>query len=167
MTRNMMILIDWAKCLGCGRCELACSFAKESKFNFAESRIHLVRLGDKVSTVPLVCQQCVTAVCTFACPTGAITKDSSTGVVTIDTSVCIGCLMCFLACPLGGISISPETMMPIKCDLCDGEPECVLACDYGAIEFVEIDEANALIRVRRISELSKALNILTYSRQAK
>lgn len=165
MSKEKLLLIDPARCLGCGRCELACSFAKEGRFNFAEARIRLVRLDDFVSTVPLVCQQCTIAMCTFACPTGAIVKDASTGVISIDVNLCVGCLMCFLACPLGGISVSPRSRMPIKCDLCDGEPVCVLACDYDAIEFVEIDKANELKRVRGISLLSRALDLTTYSRR--
>ena len=138
-----IIYVDPTKCRGCGRCSMVCSFVHDGVFNFAASRIRLSRLSDRVCTVPVVCQQCEAPYCTFACPTGAIQKDDNSGVVKIDPEICVSCLMCFLACPLGGISLSPDRL-PIKCDLCDGEPQCALICDYGAIQYVDIEQANSL-----------------------
>ena len=40
---------------------------------------------------------------------------------------------CVTACVYGGIAIDPRTKKAIKCDLCNGDPACVKACDYGAI----------------------------------
>ena len=145
-----IILIDPSKCSGCGRCELACSHAKEGKFNFASARIHLARLADSVSTVPVICRHCDPPLCMFACPTGALARDPRTGVVAIDEDLCVRCLMCFLACPLGGIAVSPGTGYPVKCDLCGGEPKCVAACDYGALRFVDVTTANTLQRRKAV-----------------
>lgn len=159
-----ILLIDALECSGCRRCELACSYAKESLFNYALSRIRLLRLSDLVSNIPMVCQQCDTPLCTFACPTGAISQDKETGVVTINEGICVGCLMCFLACPLGGIVVTPQSKIPSKCDLCAGEPQCVRECEYGALEYVTIDEANATKRRKAARELPRLLELVAPSR---
>jgi carbon-monoxide dehydrogenase iron sulfur subunit len=150
MDSSGIVLIDPSKCSGCGRCELACSHAKGQAFNFASARIHLTRLADSVSTVPIMCRHCDPPLCLFACPTGALVRDPSTGIVTINETLCVRCLMCFLACPLGGITVSAGQGYPIKCDLCGGEPKCVAACNYGALRFVNAATANSLRRRRAV-----------------
>jgi Fe-S-cluster-containing hydrogenase component 2 len=155
-----IILLNPAKCTGCRRCELACSFSKEKIFNPAQSRIRLLRIKETEKTVPVVCQQCTTPLCTYVCPTKAITKDEETGLVTINPDICVGCMMCFVACPVGGISINPKTKMPIKCDLCEGDPACVRECEYGALEFIELDDANAIKRREAIKKLPEILEMI-------
>lgn len=162
MSRRIL-LIDPLKCSGCRRCQLACSFAKDKVFSYAASRVRLQRLADMASTFPVVCQQCETPMCTFACPTGAISQDKQTGIVSIRRELCIGCLMCFFACPLGGISVLFESRIPIKCDLCNGEPQCALECEYGAIEFVTLDQANAIKTKKGVKELPRLLELVSGS----
>jgi len=131
---------------------MACAHAKCGDYSFASSRIHLVRLADYVSTVPVMCRHCDPALCVFACPTGALARDPDSGVVTVNESMCVRCLMCFMACPMGGISVSPGAGYPIKCDLCGGEPKCVAACDYGALRFADAAAANSLLRKRGVRD---------------
>lgn len=150
MDSSGIILIDPKRCSGCGRCELACSNAKVGRFNASSSRIHLARLGDSVSTVPVICRHCDPPLCLYACPTGALSRDPRTGVVVVDESLCVRCLMCFLACPLGGIAVSPTSGYPLKCDLCEGQPMCVAACDYGALRFLDVATANTLQRKKAV-----------------
>jgi carbon-monoxide dehydrogenase iron sulfur subunit len=152
MTNNKVLLIDPDRCCVCGRCQYACSFSKEGSFNLALSRISMVRMSDNVVSSPMVCQHCELPFCTLACPVNAITKDKDTGIVSIDPEICVGCLQCFLACPLGGISISPEHL-PFKCDLCGGDPQCVLACEYDAIMYVEVEQAISMKKNKGLSEL--------------
>jgi carbon-monoxide dehydrogenase iron sulfur subunit len=152
MDPNGIILIDPAKCTGCGRCELTCAHSRRGDYNVASSRIHLARLADRVSTVPVMCRHCDPPLCVFACPTGALARDPDTGIVTVNESICVRCLMCFAACPMGGISISPGPGYPIKCDLCGGEPKCVAACDYSALRFVDAAAANSLLRKRGVQD---------------
>ena len=45
---------------------------------------------------------------------------------------------CVTACIYGGIAIDPQTKKAVKCDLCNGDPACVKACDYGAISVTSI-----------------------------
>jgi len=81
--------------------------------------------------------------------------------VDIDPDLCVGCSMCVIACPLGAISISLEGKTPVKCDECGGgEPACAKACEYGAIEYIEMDEANIIRRRRGIEKLSEMLNMI-------
>jgi Fe-S-cluster-containing hydrogenase component 2 len=62
----------------------------------------------------------------------------------VDEKLCVGCRMCTMACPFGLIVIGLN-QKAIKCDLCGGDPECVKACTYGALEFTA-DETRALER---------------------
>jgi len=156
-----MILIDPDKCRGCMRCELACSFNKEKSFNNAHSRIRIFAVQEVLAFMPVVCQHCETPLCTYACPTKAIRKDPATGIVKIDENLCIGCLSCFAACPLSGIFTAPDLKVPIKCDLCDGEPKCVEACDYGALQFVDKESANYTKMANAAKAYAKLMEIVT------
>jgi len=53
--------------------------------------------------------------------------DEKTGAVIIDEKKCIGCLVCVQACPFGAILVGPGGEV-LKCDLCGGDPKCVLHC---------------------------------------
>jgi Fe-S-cluster-containing hydrogenase component 2 len=148
-----ILLINPVECRGCRRCELACSFYKEGEANHALSRIHVFPSLDSVSTIQVVCQQCDTPFCLYACPVNAITKDNDKGTIMLDQEKCVGCLSCFILCPLGGIFLHPTKKLPLKCDLCEGEPKCVIECPYNAIEFVELDELSYLKRIQSLAKL--------------
>jgi len=83
----------------------------------------------------VLCQQCDDAACVHSCPTDALSLNESTGVVDVDMEKCINCRMCSIACPFGNITIEPETMNVIKCDLCGGDPVCAKFCPTKALEF--------------------------------
>jgi len=70
------------------------------------------------------------------CPGGALTKNEQTGVVEWDESRCIGCRMCTQACIFAGVTYNPASGRVMKCDLCQGDPECVKACSRGALEYL-------------------------------
>ncbi len=105
----------------CNVCEQKCEGIKI---------IHLPEVGFHT---PVVCNQCREPVCEEHCPTGAIRKDPDDGVVRINQNKCLGCGLCSLMCPYGGISYNPESRKTAKCDLCDGQPECVDICPYGVL----------------------------------
>jgi Fe-S-cluster-containing dehydrogenase component len=77
------------------------------------------------------------------CPAGAISRSEATGALEIDQERCVGCKMCLMACPFGAPVVLPATGKMTKCDLCQGDPECVKFCPEGALEYAEADRAAA------------------------
>lgn len=152
-----IMVLDFDKCSGCGCCELACSLEKEGLFNPLISRIGLIKIDEISITVPVICQQCVSPLCEDACPTNALSRDEVTGALVINYDVCIGCRMCLHFCPLGGIALHKEKELPIKCDLCDGDPACVKVCSYGALSYLDITQASLTQRRRGINRLSRLI----------
>jgi Fe-S-cluster-containing hydrogenase component 2 len=102
-------------------------------------------------SVPLTCLQCEDPACAAVCVVDALTKDPETGVVQYDPEACIGCRMCVSACPFGNISYDRESKSVIKCDVCQGEPECALFCPTDAIQWVRAD-LETLARKKAMSE---------------
>lgn len=135
-----VLLINPERCTGCGSCELACSFQHEGEFRPAAARISVLRFEAGIS-VPLTCLQCDEPACLKVCKVGAISKDEATGLVSVDGSKCIGCRMCVVACPFGNMTYSVAAKEAIKCDYCNGEPQCVLFCPEKAIEYLPADTA--------------------------
>ena len=83
------------------------------------------------------CVQCGEPKCVEICPSGAIAKSEINGVVRIDQKRCVGCGLCTLACPYGGIYYKSGPNKAFKCDTCDGKPACVEACPYGVLSFIK------------------------------
>lgn len=136
-----VLLITPERCIGCGSCELACSLQHEGEFKPAMARVAVLRFEGGAS-VPLTCLQCEDPACVAVCKTGALSRDQDTGVVTVNKEKCIGCRMCVMACPFGNISYSAVQKQAVKCNLCEGDPQCVQFCPSRAIEYLPADTAN-------------------------
>ncbi len=151
-----LLIVDPEKCNGCHGCEIACSVWREGESNPEKSRIRMMPFltPGQAFFYPNVCQQCEVPYCALACPTGALWKNASTGVVDLTQDKCIGCRMCLVACPIGAIAIS-ESGRAVKCDLCGGDPMCVRFCRPEAItlgipnELSEAKRQSQAARVRR------------------
>ncbi len=135
------IMVNPEKCAGCRLCELVCSLKNAGEFNPAKARIHVIGF-DEVFALPVMCLQCETPHCAIVCPTNAITRDAATGVVQVAGERCAGCKTCMLACPFGNIAVSAEEGVAVKCDTCQGDPECVAICPTGALQFKEAHAAS-------------------------
>jgi anaerobic carbon-monoxide dehydrogenase iron sulfur subunit len=133
MTKVLMLHPD--KCTGCRNCELACSFAHEGEFRPRASRVHVYSWERDGISVPMMCQQCDDAACATVCPTGAMHQNKANGMVDWDAKKCIRCRMCTLACPFGNAVYDAVTSSILKCNNCDGNPECVQFCPNKALEF--------------------------------
>ena len=135
MTKVLMIHPD--KCTGCHNCSLACSFGHEAQFRPTGTRVHVYTWEREGFSVPMMCQQCDEASCMKVCPTGALYRVKGGDLVEYDRAKCIGCRMCTLACPFGNATFDGASGSVLKCDTCDGSPQCVAYCPNGALEFVE------------------------------
>jgi Fe-S-cluster-containing hydrogenase component 2 len=127
-------------CVGCNRCSLACSFKKEGEYSIARARIRVLRDLEHGLCQPLVCQHCEKPECLIACGLKAI-KKSEDGLVSIDSSICVGCGSCKSVCPFGAVIIHPDRRIAAICDLCDGEPECIKYCVTKALQISNIGNA--------------------------
>lgn len=135
MAKMLMIYPD--RCTGCHNCELACTLFHDGEFRPYMSRIHVHSWEMDGFSMPTTCQQCEDAPCVAVCPTGAMHDDQAVGRVAWDSVKCIGCRMCTLACPFGAVVYDTAARRIVKCDLCEGSPECALFCPTQAIEYVE------------------------------
>lgn len=125
------------KCTGCRLCETVCALYHNGVVAPSLARVNVVKEEEKGEDVPVFCQQCTRPVCQEVCPAGAITLDQELGITVIDQERCLGCRMCLMACPLGGITVTPEGRM-LKCDLCGGDPQCAKYCPAGAIKYLPL-----------------------------
>jgi Fe-S-cluster-containing dehydrogenase component len=167
--RKWVMVIDLAKCDGCGKCITACS-----KMHFVppdRQWIKVLRMQESEKTAPYFfpqpCYHCDNPPCTKVCPVDATFKRSD-GVVLIDNERCIGCRFCMAACPYGARSFnwgepenppaallqpySPEQGFPRrigtveKCDFCPDMaekgmlPACTASCPMNAIYYGDENE---------------------------
>jgi Fe-S-cluster-containing hydrogenase component 2 len=129
------LIVDYTKCTGCRICELACSAKKEGVFQPSLARLKIVKYDDLGVDVPNVCGPCEKAPCVDVCPVYAMRRDPITKMVYLDEDKCILCKSCVGACVNGVIQLDTISMRIIKCDHCDGNPECVRMCPTGAITY--------------------------------
>jgi Fe-S-cluster-containing dehydrogenase component len=167
--RKWIMVIDLAKCDGCGHCTMACS-----KMHFVppdRQWIKVLRMRESEETAPYFfpqpCYHCDNPPCTKVCPVDATFKRQD-GIVLIDNERCIGCRFCMAACPYGARSFnwghppdpveeaaepySPEHGFPRrmgtveKCDFCPDMaakgmlPACTAGCPMGAIYYGDENE---------------------------
>ena len=118
------------------------------------------KMGSYYIALPVVCQQCETPLCKEVCPVNAISEDLKTGAYIVNADTCLGCRLCVMACPVGGVHIDPETNVAIKCDLCDGDPLCAMFCMDGAITYVRKDKAALAKRRVAAEKMSEVLTLV-------
>jgi Fe-S-cluster-containing hydrogenase component 2 len=155
-----MVLADLDKCIGCRTCEIICSLKHEGRCNPAEARISVIKFEEKGFNIPMYCMQCSVPACEAICPTKAIYREEVSGALIIDLKKCIGCKMCILACPIGGLSLHPIKKIVIKCDLCSGEPACVNFCPEQALEFISIEKVSLKMKRKSMTRFSSYLEML-------
>lgn len=132
-----ILFINPSKCIGCRRCEIACSIAKEGEINPSLSRISVV--STFYINMAVVCRFCEKHPCVSACPQRALRQENKTGIILVDELRCIGCDWCIQACPFGVITFNQKRKAVVICDLCGGDPMCVKHCPTEAIELVSLE----------------------------
>ncbi len=131
----MRLKIDKSLCVGCRACEIVCAAKHYDEFNPKRSRIK-VNFTHPLPSAPKFCIQCPEPKCVDACPTGALYRDEERKFVAFDEDKCILCLNCIKVCPFDGIYYDDINEEILKCDMCDGDPQCVKFCQRKAIYFI-------------------------------
>lgn len=128
------IRIEREVCTGCRICEIVCSLGHERVVNPAKARIYIQRRYEESLYLPYVCQNCTDPNCVAACPTGALSQDSS-GVIHADQDQCTGCEVCVQTCPHDAIRYNDTASKILVCDQCGGKPLCVEFCATSALQY--------------------------------
>lgn len=147
-----VIVIRPNLCKGCKNCQFACMVAhSEEKSPYfldltdpKNQARNTVVLGYDGTPSPLTCRHCQEAPCVTACPSGAMYRDSESGLVLHNQEQCAGCWMCVMSCPYDLISPDSRGRVAVKCDFCieNGRPYCVENCPTGALSLEEIKDSN-------------------------
>jgi Fe-S-cluster-containing dehydrogenase component len=146
-------LYDSTKCQGCRACVLACAKAnglpqvtdEKARDTSGDTRTS-IRMGKQglKAMVKANCMHCLHPSCVSACPVSAMLKDPERGFVYNDTSRCIGCRYCMVACPYEAIKFEWDDVFPkvVKCNMCHdtylpehGTTACVDNCAGDALMF--------------------------------
>ncbi len=136
-------------CIGCRACEIACKDKNGLSAGPRFRRVQYIEGGTYPDVyaykVNVSCNHCAKPACLPTCPTGAIFKRKSDGIVDIDSTLCIGCRRCEASCPYGAPQFDPEDNVVKKCNLCVDEieagrkPYCVMACMMRVLDIGPID----------------------------
>ncbi len=59
-------------------------------------------------------------------------------VLVVDEDLCTNCGECYDVCPYGVIHEHPDREVAFKCDLCDGEPQCIAFCQNPHVLAVDL-----------------------------
>ena len=178
----MGVLVDLSRCVGCRSCEAACNKeqklpAPEKPFNdvsvFEELHHGQKRRPDETRytvvnryEIPgrehplfrkIQCNHCQEPACLTSCFVNAYTKTPE-GAVVYDSTVCVGCRTCMVACPFNipafrySSAFNPRIMKCIFCHdtrLAKGQPPaCVEACPQEALTFGRRSDLVAMGRQR-------------------
>jgi benzoyl-CoA reductase subunit BamC len=128
------IKINADECNGCRACEVICSAfhatPKYSSNNPARSRIRIIRDPLRDMYVPVYAGEYAPAEC--------MGRDK----YVIDGKEYDECAFCRAACPSRDIFKEPDSGLPLKCDMCEGEDEplCVKWCLVDALTYEEREE---------------------------
>ena len=178
------ILTDLNRCVGCMSCMVSCKAI--NNVPIGNYWIKVLRIGPfkkadyqtpndvTMYYLPTQCQHCEKPACLDVCPTGATAKDEETGIVSVDSELCIGCESCIKACPYEGVRTlikSPEYYLDVvvgeydapphkggtveKCTFCKNlidrgdVPACMQLCPGRARYWGDLDDPE--------SDVSKAI----------
>ena len=128
------VKVDVDLCNGCKACEVVCSafhaVPKYSSNNPARSRIRVVRDPIRDIYVPVFAGEYTPAEC--------MGRDK----YIIDGKEYDECTFCRAACPSRDLFKEPDSGLPLRCDMCEGEdmPKCVEWCITDALTYEEREE---------------------------
>jgi molybdopterin-containing oxidoreductase family iron-sulfur binding subunit len=168
------MVIDLKRCIGCYGCQIFCKSENATPPGILWSRVLFYESGHypnvKKVHIPLLCMHCADPPCEKVCPTGATSRRPD-GIVTVDSTKCMGCMSCVIACPYRARSLHAKeteyfpgqgltpyekvgyqkhpTGVVEKCDFClprlekGLEPACVVGCMAKARYFGDLDDRHS------------------------
>ena len=131
------IKVDADKCSGCRACEIACSAfhatPKYSSINPARARIQIIRYPLRDIWMPVFAGEYTPAEC--------MGRPS----YVIDGKEYPECDFCRASCPARNRFKEPDSLLPLKCDMCESdppekEPLCVQWCLEDVLTYEEREE---------------------------
>lgn len=144
--KQIHFFFNQQRCTGCAACAVACKDWNQLPAGHAPQwrRVYTAELGRfpavEVLHLCMSCFHCDNAPCVKACPTGALYKRTTDGIVLVDRERCEGCRACERACPYGAPQYQPGDLRMMKCTFCVDRqalglaPACVEACPYLALD---------------------------------
>ncbi len=168
------ILVDVTRCIGCYKCVEACAQSnnlgadtaapQDVPDGLSAHRWSTILTHPDGSYVRKACRHCLEPACVSVCLAGAMQKTDA-GPVIYDSSKCLGCRYCILACPYGIPRYEWDSLAPVvqKCTMCYDRlqvgqpPACVEACPEQALIFGPRHELLAEAHRRLQTEPSRYL----------
>ena len=151
MNKKLTLVVELDRCIACKGCQVACHM--ENGTELGVNRISVRQIGPtgifpdlEMYFLPLMCQQCEDPACVRACPTGALYKNETDGVVLLNADKCVGCRSCSRACPYHVCGFSPERRKADKCTLCAESraagfsPACARSCAGSALHWGDLSD---------------------------
>ena len=137
---KMIFDLDMDKCCACGACAVACMDQNDIEITEEHPlrKVFAMEGPKGHAYISMACMHCEDAPCITACPVGCLSKDER-GLTVYDSTNCIGCHSCAMACPFGAPTYNRFGKMQ-KCDGCAErlahglEPACVRTCSLGALK---------------------------------
>lgn len=146
-TEQMVLVHDPDRCVGCRFCMVACSHKHFGVVDLSKSNIRIYFDLKTLRFEAIYCHHCDDPICMAVCPVNAIVKDENTGIVRIQPAKCIGCRLCNTMCPLSVPWFDVNARISEKCNLCDGDPECVKFCPAYALQLVPREQAKKQLAI--------------------
>ena len=148
------IKVDLDKCNGCRACEIACAAyhatPKYSNFNPARSRVRMVIDERNDEWVAIRATDYTKAGC------------DGRRTYTINGKEYSECSFCGSVCPTRDLFKEPDSGLPLKCDMCEGEevPMCVQICSRNALTYEEKEVHEEPAETVKLNEMEIGLKSL-------
>ena len=160
---TMIFDLDLDRCCACGACAVACMDQNDIEITEEPPlrKVFAMEGTNGHAYISMACMHCEDAPCIVACPVGCLSKDER-GLTVYDSTSCIGCHSCAMACPFGAPTYNRFGKMQ-KCDGCAErlshglEPACVRTCSLGALKVYTEEEYAKVHTERSLRKIAEKL----------